>query len=175
MGKAIVSVRKVLDKVLPTVAAIFLLIGVSSTIFGTIIRTFGIPIRTTWVEETTRYCIIYGTLLLVGIGLRKGSLTQLTIIQERLHGKAKAGYELFLNLISLALFALLLVAGFKFALTGIGMESPGLHIDFVWVYFSVPIFCFFAVLELCMMCIECLRELFGKAQDTTKEGGDSAL
>lgn len=158
-----------MDTILPPVAASLILIGVSATVFGTIVRTFHLGITVTWVEETTRFSIIWGTLLLMGTGFRKGLHTQLTLLEERLRGKAKYFLVLLLQIISFVFFGILVIGGIQFALNGRAMTSAGLGISMMIPYLSIPVCSAITEIELLMLIAESLLHLYGRAPEADLE------
>ena len=102
------KIRGIFDKVLPTLSALFFMIGVLATAIGVIDRTCGLNLKTVWAEEVTRYTIIWAAMLLMGIGFRKGTQTKLTLLTDRLHGTTRKVMEIVVWLMVILMFGILM-------------------------------------------------------------------
>ena len=165
------AIRRGIDRVVPLIAAFLFLIGVGSTVLGAVVRTTSLTLPVAWVEEVTRYCLIWGALLLMGIGFRKKTQTQFTLLEERLRGKGKAGYTVIILLITAVMFGILVVGGFQLAEINAAQRTPVLMMSMSIPYLSIPISSLLVELELVMLIIEEIRVLTGKTppQDSTQE------
>ena len=70
MMKLIEAVRKALDRVVPRIAGWLFLICVLSTFLGTMNRTVGLKLNTSWVEEVSIFTMVWCTILLIGLLIR---------------------------------------------------------------------------------------------------------
>lgn len=140
-------IRKIMDKTLPVIAALFLLVGVSATVIGVADRTFGLNLKTVWAEEVTRYTIIWCAMLLMGIGFRMGTQTRLTLLSERLPEKARKVFEVIVYLLVILMFGILMIYGFKSAIVNRTQLSAVMQISMFWPYLSVPVGSLFVVIE----------------------------
>ena len=60
--KLIEAVRKALDRVVPRIAGWLFLICVLSTFLGTMNRTVGLKLNTSWVEEVSIFTMVWCTM-----------------------------------------------------------------------------------------------------------------
>lgn len=162
--------RTLMDKWLPNIAAILFLVAVFSTFLGVVDRTFGLNLKTVWAEEMTRFSMIWGTLLLIGIGLRKGTQTQLTLLSENLSLKGKKVAHLFVMVMVCLMFGLLFVFGLRSAFTNSGQMSAVMQISMFWPYMAVPVSAFFVLFE----CLTSIWETVQTMRLEARPSGDAA-
>lgn len=161
------KIRASLDKWLTNIAAILFLIAVMATFAGVLDRTFGLNLKTVWAEEVTRFTMIWGTLILIGIGMRKGTQTRLTLLSERLSEKGQRSMHIFVMLAVCLLFALLFVFGIRSAITNSGQMSAVMQVSMFWPYLAVPVSAFFVLFE----CLTSIWDtLQGKPLDAAHTG-----
>ena len=159
------GIRKGIDMVVPPISAILFLIATGSTVLGAAVRTSGIAFSVVWVEEVTRYCMIWATLLLMGIGFRKGTQTQFTLLEEHLKGRVKSGLRLFIILTEILMFGILIVGGFQLAITNINQRSAVLMLSMTWPYLAIPVSACLVEIELVMLLLETVRDLIKGGSD----------
>ena len=162
------AIRKAIDFIVPPVSAALFLIATASTVLGAAVRTSGIHFSVVWVEEVTRYCMIWATLLLMGIGFRKGTQTQFTLLEERLKGRLSSGLRLLILATELLMFGILVVGGFQLAATNGSQRSAVLTIPMTWPYLAIPVSSLLVVIEAFMMFVETLKVLV-KGEGEKKE------
>ena len=154
------AIRKVISAVIPSISAVLFLIATGSTVLGAVVRTLAIPLSVVWVEEVTRYCMIWATLLLMGIGFRKGTQTQFTLLEEHLHGRIHSVYRVCILLAEMLMFGILVIGGFRLAFMNSNQRSAVMMISMTWPYLAIPVSSCLVVIELIMMLVETLKELF---------------
>jgi len=164
------KIRVLMDNWLPNIAAMLFLVAVFSTFIGVIDRTFGLNLKTVWAEEMTRFAMIWGTLLLIGIGLRKGTQTQLTLLSECLSQKGRQVAHLFVMVMVCLMFGLLFIFGLRSAFTNSGQMSAVMQISMFWPYMAVPVCAFFVLFECLTSMWETVRIMRPKARPS----GDAA-
>jgi TRAP-type C4-dicarboxylate transport system permease small subunit len=156
------AIRKKIDSIVPPISALLFLVGVASTVWGALIRTSGVQISVVWVEEVTRYTLIWAALLLMGIGFRKKTQTQFTLLEDHLMGNKKAVLTLIILVLELVMFGILIIGGFKLAITNRGQCSAVLIISMMWPNLAIPVSATLVETELIMLLAETLHTLFGK-------------
>ena len=159
------AIRKKFDSIVPPISGLLFLVGVASTVWGAAIRTSGAQISVVWVEEVTRYSLIWATLLLMGIGFRKKAQTQFTLLEDHLTGRKKASLNLFILIVELLMFGILVIGGFQLAVSNRGQFSPVLMISMMWPTLAIPVSALLVEIELVMMLVETLGALFGKEKN----------
>ena len=157
------KIRALMDKWLPTIAAILFLIAVGSTFAGVVDRTLSLNLKTVWAEEMTRFAMIWGTLLLIGIGIRKGTQTQLTLLSEHLSPKGQSVAHLFVMIMVCLMFGLLFVFGLRSAFTNSGQMSAVMQVSMFWPYLAIPVSAFFVLFECLTSIWETVQAMRPKA------------
>ena len=166
--KLIEAVRKALDRVVPRIAGWLFLICVLSTFLGIMNRTVGLKLNTSWVEEVSIFTMVWCTILLIGLLIRKGMHTQFTLLADKLKGKVFAVWRLIIMLIEAAVLVILLIGGVQLTANGSRMLMSALPLTMFWAYLSVPVGAALALLELAMMFIEESFALFGNERSTDR-------
>ncbi|MCD8350928.1 MAG: TRAP transporter small permease [Planctomycetaceae bacterium] len=161
------KIRSIMDKWLTNIAAILFLVAVLATFVGVLDRTFGLNLKTVWAEELTRFSMIWGTLLLIGIGMRRGTQTRLTLLSERLSAKGRRVSHIFVMLTVCFLFFLLFVFGIRSAVNNSGQMSAVMQISMFWPYLAVPVSAFFVLFECLTSIWDVLR---GRPLDAVHSG-----
>ena len=154
MDKVFAGIRKVFDFVIPSVAGVMLLTGVFSIAYGVIVRNTNLPTTAYWVDEVSRYTIIWGGLLLMGICFRRKTQTSFPLLEGRLKGKVRSGYSILLLLSLVFLFGLVLKGGIDLVVNGLSQKSGALMISMAIPYLSVPLSALIVEIELLMMIAE---------------------
>ena len=154
MLKLIEKIRTLLDKAIPNIAGVLFLVCVASTFLGTINRTLGLNMNTSWVEEVSIFTMVWATILLMGLLIRKGMHTQFALLAEKLSGKVLGLWRLAIMLIETAVFIILLFGGIQLAENGNRMLMSALPLTMFWAYLSVPVGATLSLFELILMFIE---------------------
>lgn len=141
------KIRAAMDKYLSTLAALLFLIAVLASVVGVLDRTFSLNLKTVWAEEVTRYLMIWASLLLIGVGLRKGTQTRLTLLSEHLPEKGGKLLNIFAMLLVVLLFGILFVYGLRSAVNNAGQMSAVMQISMFWPYLAIPVSSFFVLFE----------------------------
>lgn len=141
------KVRAAMDKWLSVIAAILFLLAVFATFAGVVDRTLGLNLKTVWAEELTRFSMIWATLLLVGIGLRKGTQTRLTLLSEKLPAGGQTILRVVVTLLVMLLFGILFFYGLRSAVNNRGQMSAVMQISMFWPYLAIPVSSFFVLFE----------------------------
>lgn len=163
--KAINCIRKYTDRIIPTVSAIFFLVCVLATAYGTINRTLGLNLNASWVEEVSISSMIWSTMILLGHLFRIGMHTQFTLFTDKMHGRFLSSWRIMIIIIEFALFVIIFLGGIKFAGNGSKIFMSALHIKMIWTYISVPIGAGIVLLELSTMLVEEVLNLSGAAEE----------
>ena len=131
--------RKRLDKVLIAVAVVLFTLGIVSTLLGTLSRNFTLFSGFTWTDEVTRFAIIAGVFLIIGISYRRGTQISFTLISERLPEPFTTILSLINNSFVTFFFLIVLYYGFEMAISNRGQISPVLEIKMIYPYMILPI------------------------------------
>ncbi len=164
-----------MDRWLPNIAAILFLIAVLATFIGVTDRTFGLNLKTVWAEELTRFSMIWAALLLIGIGMRKGTQTRLTLLSEHLSAKGRRKAHIMVMVSVCLLFTLLFAYGLRSAYSNRGQMSAVMQISMFWPYMAVPVSAFFVLLECLTSIWETLHGSGNGSPDSGNAGPGDAL
>lgn len=135
--KRVERVFSILEDVL---SSIFLYTGLFIILYGVFMRYF-LNLPQSWVDDTSRYLVIWGIFIGVSIALRNDEHIKIDILYEFLNEKLKRLINFVSNLIGLSLFVLITYYSFELIISAyesgqilIGLELP------IWiVYLILPI------------------------------------
>lgn len=99
----------------------------------------------TWTDEFCRYCLIWITLLGIGVAAERRSHISIDVICNLLPQKGLAILGKFWNLCSIAFCIVLIKYGFELAVLNMAQYSAGMHIQLGYIYYAVPIGGIFSV------------------------------
>lgn len=117
-----------------------------------VVFRYGMNASSSFTEELARYAMIWMALFAAAVGVREASHIRIDFIPELLSHLAPRlhrALRFVLDLVSLAVFLVLLWYGVDAAMFAMGQTSPGLQIALGFPYAAVPIaFGFAAVFAL---------------------------
>lgn len=154
--------RRRLDNTLIAIAVALFSIGIVTTLLGTLSRNFTLFAGFTWTDEVTRFTIIAGVYVIIGIGYRKGLQISFTLISARLPEPYTTILSIINNLFVTGFFGLVLYYGFEMAMSNRGQISPVLEIPMVYPYMILPIGALLILSETVVLLVRRLRRLIGK-------------
>ncbi|MFZ4451245.1 TRAP transporter small permease [Salibacterium aidingense] len=141
-------IHQLFEKSVETLSVSLFVIGVISTIFGTISRTFPVLPNLSWANELTRFTIIASILLIIGFGIRKGSQISFTLLLEKMSPGPRLILQMINNILMLSLFFIIGYYGYFFAVSNAGQTSSLLEVSMVYPYIFVPIGSLLVMLEV---------------------------
>lgn len=119
-------------------AVIILLAAMAVMVFANVALRFLSDHSILWVEEVSRYLMIWLTFLGAGIVLRYGAHIGIDTLQERLPRQAPA-IRATIFVILLAFFAAMVWLGSRYAMLTWGQTTPVLQIPIGAVYLAMPV------------------------------------
>lgn len=137
-------------------ALIAILAAMAVMVFANVALRFLTDRSILWVEEVSRYLMIWLTFLGAGIVLRYGGHIGIDTLQERLPGAAPALRALIFALL-LAFFAAMAWLGARYALLTWGQTTPVLQIPIGAVYLAMPIGFGLLIVHLLLMAAPWIR------------------
>ena len=137
-------------------ALIAILAAMAVMVFANVALRFLTDHSILWVEETSRYLMIWLTFLGAGLVLRYGGHIGIDTLQERLPGVAPLVRSLIFVLL-LAFFAAMAWLGVRYALLTWGQTTPVLGIPIGAVYLAMPIGFGLLVVHLLLMGLPWIR------------------
>jgi len=146
-------------------ALIAILAAMAVMVFANVALRFLTDHSILWVEETSRYLMIWLTFLGAGLVLRYGGHIGIDTLQERLPGVAPLVRSLIFVLL-LAFFAAMAWLGVRYALLTWGQTTPVLGIPIGAVYLAMPIGFGLLVVHLLVMGLPWIRRRRFLSDDT---------
>jgi TRAP-type C4-dicarboxylate transport system permease small subunit len=153
-----------MDKVLPFIGVLFITVGTISTFIGVMIRTFTTSSAFTWVDELTRYCMIWGTLLVIGITMRKGLMTAFTLLLENLPLKVVIIFKWIIHTLVISFYCLIFYYGLRMAIINEDQLSMTLQIKMFYPYLIMPVSAALIIYEGLTCMYEMWLEFEGKIE-----------
>jgi TRAP-type C4-dicarboxylate transport system permease small subunit len=122
-----------------------MLIIMMITMFWQVFTRFVIKIPSIWTEEIARAAFVYMAMLGAAVGVRRFTHFGMTMISDRIRGKARTWYfRILLNGIVFLSSLLILVHGWDFMMMyGFTRVSPTFLVPMAWLFFSIPLSGFF--------------------------------
>jgi TRAP-type C4-dicarboxylate transport system permease small subunit len=137
-------------------ALIAILAAMAVMVFANVALRFLTDHSILWVEEASRYLMIWLTFLGAGIVLRYGGHIGIDTLQERLPGAAPVLRAVIFALL-LAFFAAMAWLGVRYALLTWGQTTPVLQIPIGAVYLAMPIGFGLLIVHLLLMAAPWIR------------------
>jgi len=150
--------RVVKFTVIIVTAAMFLILFMQ--MFARYVFTYSIN----WADGSARYLLCWMTFLAATVATREEGHIKITIISDRLAGKIKIAWEIFLNLFFLAITIFMIYYGFQISFSVWMQKTDALPISMGWVYLSIPISQVISGFYLIIIVIRDFLSLFVKEQ-----------
>lgn len=129
----------------------WILAAMAIMVFANVVLRFLTDNSILWVEELSRYLMIWLTLIGAGLVLRYGGHIGIENLQEKLPGQAHRIRMIIFGLM-LAFFVFMFVVGVRYAIFTWGQSTPVMDIPVGAVYLAMPIgFALLIVHALIMM------------------------
>ncbi|MCJ8520936.1 TRAP-type C4-dicarboxylate transport system permease small subunit [Pseudorhizobium tarimense] len=125
-----------------------LMLVMTILVFANVVMRYFVGISLPWVEESTRYMMIWVAYLGAGLALRAGAHVAVEVVQDMLPPTVVVRVRLILG--AMILLFLLSVAwyGLAYAQFAMPQTSPVLGIPLGIIYLGVPIGCLLAAIHL---------------------------
>jgi TRAP-type transport system small permease protein len=137
-------------------AVIAILAAMALMVFANVVLRFTTDRSILWVEEVSRYLMIWLTFLGAGIVLRYGAHVAIDALQERFPAQAPA-IRAIIFVVLLAFFAAMLWLGARYAMLTWGQTTPVLQIPIGAVYLAMPIGFALLIVHLLLMAAPYVR------------------
>ena len=108
------------------------------TILGVIFR-YVLSSAPFWTDELARYLMIYMVFWGGTLSFIEGKHPSLTFLIEKLPKRARAYWDLFINLLVFTVLVIIIMGGIEIFFDGIIAKTPGMRISFSIVYAVIPI------------------------------------
>lgn len=132
--------------------ALVLLLGVmAAMVIANVIARYGFGFSWTWVEEVSRYLMIWASFLGLGPALRVGGHIAIESLPASLPPAAARVLRAFLVAVMAAALAVMVWLGIEYANFGWEQESPVLNWSLGMVYLAVPVGAALALAHLALV------------------------
>jgi TRAP-type C4-dicarboxylate transport system permease small subunit len=137
-------------------AAIAILAAMAVMVFVNVVLRFLTDHSIVWVEEVSRYLMIWLTFLAAGLVLRYGGHVGIDTLQSAFPRRAVA-IRVAIYLLLLVFFVAMLLLGVRYATVAWGQTTPVLQIPIGVVYLAIPLGFGLLILHLLLMVVPYLR------------------
>lgn len=132
--------------------ALVLLLGTMAVlVIANVIARYGFAFSSTWVEEVSRYLMIWASFLGIGPALRVGGHIAIESLPNSLPPAAARLLRALLVTIMAATFAVMVWLGIEYAAFGWEQESPVLNWSLGKVYLAIPVGAVLALVHLALV------------------------
>jgi len=136
---------------------IVILAAMAVMVFANVVLRFTTSHSILWVEEVSRYLMIWLTFLGSGVVLRYGAHIGIDTLQERFPPAAPA-LRLIIFVLLLGLFVAMVWLGVRYAMLTWGQTTPVLEISIGAVYLAMPIGFALMIVHLLLMASPWIRQ-----------------
>jgi TRAP-type transport system small permease protein len=138
-------------------ALIVILAAMAMMVFANVALRFTTDHSIVWVEEASRYLMIWLTFLGSGLVLRYGAHIGIDTLQERFPGAAPA-VRVIIFVLLLGFFAAMVGLGARYSMLTWGQTTPVLGIPIGVVYLAMPIGFVLMIVHLLLMAAPWIRQ-----------------
>jgi TRAP-type C4-dicarboxylate transport system permease small subunit len=138
-------------------ALIVILAAMAIMVFANVALRFTTDHSILWVEEVSRYLMIWLTFLGSGLVLRYGAHIGIDTLQERFPGAAPAVRAIIFAML-LAFFVAMVWLGVRYSILTWGQTTPVLEIPIGAVYLAMPIGFALMIVHLLLMAAPWIRQ-----------------
>lgn len=121
-----------------------------------VVLRFVFTIGVTWIEETSKFCMIWVTMLLGNVLIKDRELIRVDFFDSFWPKRWLFYREIFYELCLLFLLWVLIKEGINQAVHGLGQTTTALRISWFWPYLSIPIGAGFM---LCQVLVNILKQV----------------
>lgn len=127
-----------LDKVAWTLGMI-ILACMSALVIGEVGMRYVLSSSTTWVEELTRYLMVWMTMLVASSAIRRAELIGATLVVDRLPPRLRRFTLVIGHCLVLVFLGLVFYHGIQLVDRSFVLNAPALQVPMAWVYLAVPV------------------------------------
>lgn len=157
----IYKIRKVIDAIIPPIACVLFMVGFISAFLGAFTRTFTSSSGFVWVDEVTRFSMIWATMLVVGIIMRRKQMTAFTLILDKLPKTVRILFNMVIQILVIIFYGIIFKHGLALANNNAALSCTTLPFSMKYVYMIWPISAGLLIFEGIMCLIEMVWELTG--------------
>lgn len=121
------------------VAGMLLLAAMSALVIGEVAMRYALQSSTTWIEELTRYLMVWMTMLVASSAIRRAELIGVSLLVDRLPSTVRRAVIATAHCLVLVFLCLVVYHGIKLVGRSFVMTAPALRIPMAWVYLAIPV------------------------------------
>lgn len=140
------KITNIISNITETVAA-FIVGSVGIVLFVQVVMRHLFSTGFSWAEAYSKYATIWMVLLAANILIKDDELIKVDFIDDLLPKKFKEIREIIYQIIFFVLFYILVVEGYKHAISGFSSSIPGFRLKWFWVYLSIPVGSLFMLIQ----------------------------
>ena len=129
-------------------------------IFGQVLNRFIFKLPLAWLEELSRYIMIWMVFVGSVIATREDVHARITFVEDKFPEKGKRILKVIQNAVVVAFLVIILVSSLQIIATQmqIGRHSPALEISMWIIYLAIPLWAVMQLLDIFYYGIKGLRE-----------------
>ncbi|MEZ5780747.1 MAG: TRAP transporter small permease [Rhizobiaceae bacterium] len=143
------------DRLLAFAAVVLLLAMLACVFFGVVFRFINRPLA--WSDEMAQYLLVWMAFIGWIIAGNRNSHIRVTVLIDRLKGRARDAAEIFMQLTVLFLGLVLMTRSFGLIERNMDVEWVSLPLSVALVYIPVPIAGFAIVVQCCLRILDIIR------------------
>jgi len=161
------SVLKWINKYLEEIPMVLLLIAMVLCSGAQVFMRYVVNFSLAWSEEFSRFAFVWTGFFAVGYCYRRSASLRIDMFLNMLPRKGRAVLEIIVNLISFALFAVLLRTSYQIVAStaAIGQVSPAMQLPMQVVYAAPVVGFAIALFRLAQCTVSEIKVLMGKNKD----------
>jgi TRAP-type C4-dicarboxylate transport system permease small subunit len=125
-----------------------LLALMATLVFGNVVLRYFFGHSLSWVEEVTRYMMIWLAYLGAGLAFRAGTHVAVEVVQDLLPDRLRLAARWLILLLAILFLAAVTWLGTRYALFAWRQRTPVLGVPLGAVYLAIPLGCALAVVHL---------------------------
>ena len=110
-------------------------------------------------EEVSRYSYVWVCFFGMSMATKLENHIRIELVFAFVKGRAQNVIDMLLNLMSLGLYAVLVVIGFNYTRSNVVQLSPAMEISKAWIYASLPLGALFSVIRMVSILKKNIRNL----------------
>jgi TRAP-type C4-dicarboxylate transport system permease small subunit len=139
------------ERILNYISVVFVVISItimSIIVFYATVQRYAVNSAPFWVEEISRYFMVWMALIGASIAFRYREHVGLTFFVDRIPAKIRRWIVAITDIASLIFFGFVIIFGAKFAYQAIPTSSPVVDMSLAVPYAGVPVGCFFCFIQI---------------------------
>lgn len=137
MLSILTAINNVIFKVMSSMCGLLLAVFALCVFTQVVTRNY-IHYNLPWTAELSLLCFVWGVMLGSAVAVRSGRHYVVDLLPQSCN-KLIGWFDVLATLVCLGIFGVLLVAGYDFALLGLGRRGNSVPISMAWTFASIPV------------------------------------